>query len=211
MCCRAHCVSHCLFGAGPDLGHLAAARALTFATDQSGGLRAAQGSARRARGEAGLTGNFDAMLTNRMCVCGDFRKQLLLVAAAAVCDCVWHVARCTRYALLLLLLFATQCCTHTSDNNKNTGRQKKKGEQAQQKKDTLHTRLTTHARCTLHAQWAHLIVFVIARCCYCCWYYCCCYCCCCYVALCCTRRGEGTHDGKAREKCSKTRLVRAVG
>lgn len=36
------------------------------------------------RGEAGLTGNFDAMLTNRMCVCGDFRKQLLFVAAVAV-------------------------------------------------------------------------------------------------------------------------------
>lgn len=108
------------------------------------------GKCATSEGEAGLTGNFDAMLTNRMCVCGDFRKQLLFVAAAAVCDCVWHVARCTRYALLLLLLFATQCCTHTSDNNKNTGRQKKKENKLNKKRTrcTLDSRLTHVARCT---------------------------------------------------------------
>lgn len=141
------------------------------------------------------------------------RRLSKAVAVRCCCCCVivcgtLHVARVMRCYCC--------CCSrhnvaHTQVITTKILGDKKKGEQAQQKKDTLHTRLTTHARCTLHAQWAHLIVFVIARCCYCCWYYCCCYCCCCYVALCCTRRGEGTHDGKAREKCSKTRLVRAVG
>lgn len=68
-----------------------------------------------------------------------------------LCDCVWHVARCTRYALLLLLLlllFATQCCTHTSDNNKNTGRQKKRRTSPTKKRTrcTLDSRLTHVAR-----------------------------------------------------------------
>lgn len=167
---------------------------------------------------AGLTGNFDAMLTNRMCVCGDFRKQLLFVLLLLL---LWLcVARCTLHALCVAVVLVavvvvrdTMLHTHTSDNNKNTGRQKKKkGEQAQQNKDTLHTR--THDSRTLHAQWAHTcIVFVIARCSYyCCWY---CSCCCLVVLLSCvvlhTKRRRHTRWQSEREKCSKTRLVRAVG
>lgn len=85
----------------------------------------------RGAAAAGLTGNFDAMLTNRMCVCGDFRKQLLFVLLLLL---LWLcVARCTLHALCVAVVLVavvvvrdTMLHTHTSDNNKNTGRQKKK-------------------------------------------------------------------------------------
>lgn len=103
---------------------------------------------------AGLTGNFDAMLTNRMCVCGDFRKQLLFVLLLLL---LWLcVARCTLHALCVAVVLVavvvvrdTMLHTHTSDNNKNTGRQKKKKENKRNKTRTRCTLgLTTHARCT---------------------------------------------------------------